>query len=195
MIEKLKCKLCNKKFEAPHWRRQKFCSQKCSVTDQHIKQTGVPKPKEQIEKMRLKMIGKSAGEKNYFYGMHAYPKEWTEKRVASLPRGENHWNWKGGITPATEKVRKSRKHTDWSLLVRNTWNNECQICGATNTKLDANHIIKFSEDPEKRFELENGIALCRPCHKKLVNHHEDEWRSYFNFCWENKNFNQIKEKL
>ena len=33
--------------------------------------------------------------------------------------------------------------------------------------LVAHHIVEFSKDKEKRWELENGLTLCVTCHGKI----------------------------
>ena len=38
------------------------------------------------------------------------------------------------------------------------------VCGNVGGYLNAHHIKKFSEYPELRFELSNGMTMCRDCH-------------------------------
>jgi hypothetical protein len=82
--------------------------------------------------------------------------------------GENHWNWKGGITPANVLIRNSYVYHKWrkSVYARDYWT--CQDCGLKCKKKDivAHHIKSFEEHPELRFYISNGITLCRSCHKK-----------------------------
>lgn len=40
----------------------------------------------------------------------------------------------------------------------------CQICGDYGGNLHVDHIKKWSDYPELRFELDNCRTLCRPCH-------------------------------
>ena len=41
----------------------------------------------------------------------------------------------------------------------------CPCCRHRVT-LHAHHVKPFSDNPEIRFTLDNGITLCRPCHEK-----------------------------
>jgi len=49
----------------------------------------------------------------------------------------------------------------WSLCIREC--RRCEMCGATNKKLEAHHLIR--RDAKKyRHDLDNGICLCVTCH-------------------------------
>jgi hypothetical protein len=87
----------------------------------------------------------------------------------SVLTGEDHWNWKGGITPENMKIRGSLEYRTWRINVFKRDNFICQNCGKTGD-LNAHHIKSFSEFPEERFNVANGITLCIECHKETDNY-------------------------
>ena len=93
-----------------------------------------------------------------------------------------------GRTPLNEKIRQSLEYKEWMTIIKERDNYICQICGTCTGPIHANHIKKFSDYPKLRFELTNGITICKKCHEKWVNHHEPEWESYFNFNLKNRGF-------
>lgn len=95
---------------------------------------------------------------------------WLGKERVSM-RGENNINWKGGITSENEKVRKSTSLKDWKIAVIKRDNYICQICGQRGEELHIHHIKVFAKYPEERFNVDNGITLCRDCHVDL--HHQN----------------------
>lgn len=80
--------------------------------------------------------------------------------------GENHWNWKGGINPINDSIRKSIEFKLWAKSVKERDNFICKECGKIGGKIQAHHIKPFSLFPELRFAIDNGITLCRDCHMK-----------------------------
>ncbi len=85
--------------------------------------------------------------------------------------GENHHNWKGGISPIHAKIRSSPEYKFWRKLVFKRDNYTCVWCKARcgNGKkviLNADHLKPFSIFPELRFNVDNGRTLCIECHKK-----------------------------
>jgi hypothetical protein len=86
---------------------------------------------------------------------------------------ENNNTWKGGITPISMKIRNSRAYRDWRIAVLERDLYECKKCFFTKengAELHAHHIKPFSRYRHLRFEVSNGITLCKQCHEK---EHED----------------------
>lgn len=189
------CLNCNKPFSYYHPKsalERKYCSVSCSSKINSAKNLkngerpswnkGLTKKDPRVKKYSL-AVKKRMTENNPWKG---------KKRPEHSKRmsGEKHWNWQGGINPENDSLRKSYLFKDWAKEVKNIWNYECQICGTNHGPLHSNHIKKFSDHENLRYEVKNGIVLCKKCHEKLVNHHEKEWESYFNFCWDNKLFSR-----
>lgn len=84
--------------------------------------------------------------------------------------GENHYNWKGGITAEYRAARTSQEYLKWRKAVYERDNYTCVLCGAKGVQLHADHIKSFAEFPELRTVLANGRTLCVPCHRKTPNY-------------------------
>jgi len=96
--------------------------------------------------------------------------------------GEKNPNWVDGRTPWRKRVYNSPAWKEWRQFLFERDDYTCQICGTRGSQnLQANHIKRFIDCPELRFDTKNGITLCEWCHRKRVNNHEAEWASYFNF--------------
>lgn len=80
--------------------------------------------------------------------------------------GDKTSGWKGGITSVNMIIRKSRKHREWAMMVKERDNYTCQHCGRIGYKLHSHHKKPFSIFPELRFEIDNGLTLCKKCHDK-----------------------------
>ena len=94
-------------------------------------------------------------------------RECQAKAQSRIYSGANCVHWKGGKTPEYRAIRASTKYKKWrkAVFVRDNWT--CQICGdKTGGNLHAHHIFSFSEFPEYRLDVWNGITLCYACHQK-----------------------------
>jgi len=89
----------------------------------------------------------------------------TRIKMSVARKGENAPNWKGGITPLNEAIRKSLEYRLWRESVFERDNYTCIWCGKRGVELNADHIKPFSLFPELRFAIDNGRTLCLPCHK------------------------------
>lgn len=81
--------------------------------------------------------------------------------------GENHPNWKGGRSTEIKKLRATEEYKIWRCFVygRDRWT--CRECGRKPKTIVAHHIQSFTSYPAVRFDVGNGITLCRSCHKKI----------------------------
>jgi len=81
----------------------------------------------------------------------------TKKRTFDL-RGR-----KGDIALRFKRLKAYR---DWRLAVFERDDYRCFDCGERGGRLEAHHIYAFAKYPRLRLVMENGITLCRECHKK-----------------------------
>jgi hypothetical protein len=111
---------------------------------------------EHKEKMRIAMGGRNFSPKTTF----------KKGQPNFKIRGENHPNWKGGINPINNSIRKSLEYRLWRESVFKRYNWTCIWCKERGGKLNADHIKPFSLFPELRFAIDNGRTLCVSCHRK-----------------------------
>jgi len=80
--------------------------------------------------------------------------------------GDLHWNWKGGISKDVHSVSEP-KYKEWRMSVFKRDNFQCKIC-KSKVGLQAHHILKWADFPELRYDINNGITLCRAHHPRKV---------------------------
>jgi len=82
---------------------------------------------------------------------------------------ETELKWRNGNTPIYMKLKNKFRHElkEWRIKIFERDNYTCQDCGIKGIFLNAHHKKSFVEYPELRFNLLNGITLCRECHHKL----------------------------
>lgn len=131
--------------------------------DNHL--TGIPKSEESKRKRSIAM------------------KRWCSENIdavydrAEKISGENHYNWKGGLSSLNKCIRESAKFRQWALSVYNRDNYKCVKCYSTES-LEAHHIVELSiiiskfniknlkeaKNREEIWDISNGITLCTKCH-------------------------------
>lgn len=115
----------------------KYCSNKCKYSDDTWS-------KQQAEKIR--------GRKGHWAGL---------KRPEMT--GEKNWNWKGGVT-SKDRLERIRFKQSMQKQIFKRDNYTCQKCNQHGGHLQVDHIKKWSEYPDLRFDVNNCRTLCMDCH-------------------------------
>lgn len=184
---RLTCPVCHKSFIRRG--NAKFQSKIvcCSVSCAAKKRIGVivegfnHKPKTGPT-LKCKVCGK------LFY---SFP-SWTNRKYCSMKcrdkdpatwdhtRGPNHYNWKGGVASENQIQRKSKEYQKWRKAVFQREKYTCNVCKHHGKGLEAHHRKHWAHRPEIRFDVSNGITLCKKCHriihqwsKRLAEEYED----------------------
>jgi len=77
-------------------------------------------------------------------------------------------------------MNNKKKQADklWSLAIKSKTGNMCARClslGKLSTAHDAHHIVHKTQGLALRYELSNGVGLCRTCHKLDDTGHLKPW--------------------
>ena len=142
---KIICQECNSIFYVQPSKKgtAKYCSASCRVKAVSRSLIGIPLSVEHKKKMSDIQRGK----------------------LKLNLRGENHWNWQGGVT-GPNKLERERFRNIMQHLIFERDNYKCQICDSTKD-LQVDHIASWSEFKELRFDPENCRTLCAKCHYKM----------------------------
>lgn len=82
--------------------------------------------------------------------------------------GEDSPRWKGGVAQQRNE-RATYEYREWRKWVFDRDNYTCKCCGDKShkkhpVKLIAHHIYNWKDNPDKRYDINNGITLCEDCH-------------------------------
>lgn len=92
---------------------------------------------------------------------------WNKGKKWPEMAGPNNPAWKGGVKSQND-IDRARFRTTVQALVLKRDDFTCQICKERGGFLQVDHIKKWSEYPEHRFDLDNCRTLCMGCHYKLT---------------------------
>ena len=180
---KIKCDLCGESFlRLPYKIKEKnYCSRSCSGRVNIGKRVYTIK-----DSIKMSRIAKEKGYGKWMKGKHNSPKTEfkkghskpsgmlgkkasieTRKKQSKAHKGENHWNWQGGINSISDTIRKSIDFRLWREAVFARDNYTCQKTGIKGGRLVAHHINNFAQFPELRFVIDNGITLSKKAHTEF----------------------------
>lgn len=166
------CKQCSKKIERPKSiQHRTLCSIACrdAYWKLHPEESSTFK-NGHVGIKSTPWLGKKFSKQhreNIRQGIITHPNFAVSMRNRALKlRGTNHWNWRGGITESNKIIRHSAEYNTWRKAVyeRDAWT--CQDCHIKQKRPVAHHILSFEDYPDLRFEVSNGVTLCRACHNQ-----------------------------
>lgn len=151
------CKICDKPiYRTPSFMKKYknyFCSRKChGVRMLNQKYSKGHKVTDELRAIIKKWnTGKKLSEE-------------TKKKISESHRGEKNYNWKGGNNKRYKHTTNTAQYKQWrsDVFTRDNWT--CQTCNERGISLEAHHVKSWAEYPEFRFDVNNGVALCKDCH-------------------------------
>ena len=93
--------------------------------------------------------------------------QWAKSHVEAIRRansGRKPWNKVGDGITSKDKLERHRFRRTMQMTIFQRDNFTCQICDEYGGKLQVDHIKKWSDYPELRFESSNCRTLCMACH-------------------------------
>lgn len=88
---------------------------------------------------------------------------WNKDKKRPDMAGSKNPMWRGGKKSENEKQRiRFRKFYQGKVFARDNYT--CQICDQYGGSLQVDHIKRWSEYPELRFEMDNCRTVCMACH-------------------------------
>lgn len=163
-----RCKTCSKDFETTQDRikngRGKFCSRPC------------------FEKNWSKRIpGWNKGKPAYWAKGNQYRKGKSNPNPHKMFGADNH-KWiedRTKLKGTNSKERRSSAYVTWRKEVRGRDNFKCQLeSNECKGRIEVHHIESFTEFPELRHRVDNGITLCHYHHPRKRKD-EDKMRPIF----------------
>lgn len=101
---------------------------------------------------------------------------------------ENHIFWNDNKSEEERvKERKSLEYRRWRTAVFERDDYTCQTCDEKGGRLHAHHLDGYHWCKERRFDLENGVSLCKYCHSAFHNQYgrrnitEKDWLEWLAF--------------
>jgi len=95
----------------------------------------------------------------------------TKRERGTLLKGYKHPLWKGG---RPWRRFKDPRYIAWRSAVLERDLYRCQKCGRQCKKyergLAAHHVKSYAAHPDLRYDVDNGVTLCRECHMALHGH-------------------------
>ena len=150
------------KKRSDEWKKDKSAKMKAKWTNPKYRKMIMESRK---GKMKPWNKGKTGVQKGWSAGKK-FPYKARPTRKGKFA-GENHWNWKGGVT-SKNKLERSRFGQMIQKQVFERDDYTCQMCEQRGGKLQVDHIQSWKDYVELRFSIDNCRTLCQGCHYKIT---------------------------
>lgn len=70
--------------------------------------------------------------------------------------------------------RNNERYYEWRSAILKRDQRTCVLCGDKKW-IQVHHITRWADDKAKRYDLQNGVCLCIPCHLK---HHGSDMQPF-----------------
>lgn len=110
---------------------------------------------------------------NKIYSCKKCGREKTSVKTKGKPkyycRGEKNPNYNPDLTDEDREDRRiNLQYKEWQYKVKEKYKFTCDICGDNRGgNLESHHLDGHSWCKEKRYEVNNGVCLCKHCHKEF----------------------------
>lgn len=131
-------------------------------------------------KPRPSMRGRATWLPNFPKGNIPWNKGKPGSMRGRMPKGENHWAWKGGTRQLRKDIQDIGEYKTWRTACFERDKYACVSCGDVGGKLIVDHKKAFSEiiyenkvttleealACSQLWDISNGRTLCEDCHKE-----------------------------
>lgn len=152
---------------------------------------GKPHSQEHREKIAQALKGKPLTEERKkkistaHKGKHLTPEHIAKISGQNSPcwgrSGDKHPMWKGGVSTEQNRLRQSYQYKLWRTSVFKRDAYVCRVCKNKPPYVQAHHIVRFGilfaeQNWTLMWDIDNGLTLCRPCHRKIHKGEIDLWQ-------------------
>lgn len=188
------CEVCGNEFIAKGNQTQnkkKTCSKECQYKAVSIKNS-------QVRVERTTKVCKQCGnefevipcELHQIFCTHKCYTDWYSENL----KGENHCRWDPNLTAKERLNNESRTHSKeyitWRKAIFKRDGYICQVCNELKSgNLNAHHIMGWNKYINLRFDIDNGITLCKKCHDEfhyIYGKGNNTKEQFIEFCEVNK---------
>lgn len=133
---------------------------------------------------KVRFICRNCNKESFIHHSSAKSKKFCSNACAKKHlSGKNHWNWNGGSSSLSDKIKFSSKYIEWRKKILDRDKYSCVLCRKSKEvsgKLQVDHYPITRAEIAKRYKLKtfenymnclkmwdinNGRTLCELCHK------------------------------
>ena len=97
--------------------------------------------------------------------------------------GEKNPSYNPNLDRINNNSRSIAGNTIWRRNILEKYNYKCDKCNSKDN-IQTHHLYNWSSHPEKRFDIDNGVCLCKKCHDEFhkkygqKNNNPEQYKEY-----------------